>query len=199
MILLNSKKQGFALLMSLIVVSVVISIGLSVLDLTLKQIRLSTNSKDSEIVFHATNAGLECARYWLSRDDNSDGDIDIENGETISPKCFGVDSDPVTVSKTSPAGTTGGVAYKYNMDFTWGASLDRCSKITILTLVSASNATTTVSSMTTVIPGYPTVPDDKKECGPSGRCSVISVQGFNRACDKLDLQGTLQREVLLQL
>ena len=50
--------------MSLIVVSVVISIGLVVLDLTLKQLRLSTNSKDSETAFHAANAAMECARYW---------------------------------------------------------------------------------------------------------------------------------------
>ena len=54
--------------MSLIVVSVVISIGLVVLDLTLKQLRLSTNSKDSETAFHATNAAMECARYWRNEE-----------------------------------------------------------------------------------------------------------------------------------
>lgn len=185
--------------MALIVVSVVISIGLSVLDLTLKQVRLSTNSKDSEIVFHATNAGLECARYWLSRDSNGDGAVDIESGTNISPTCFGVSSNPNPVIKTLPAATGGGVANKYVMDFTWGTALDRCSKVTILTLVSNSSATTTVNSMTTVIPGYPTVPLNKKECGPGGRCSVLSIQGFNRACSNLNLPGTLQREVLLQL
>lgn len=195
MIPLNSKKQGFALLMALIVVSVVISIGLSVLELTLKQVRLSTNSKDSEIVFHATNAGLECARYWL----NKEATTSIEIGANISPTCFGVSSNPSTVSKTSPV-ATGGVAYKYEMDFTWGsAPTERCSKMTILTLVSTPSATTTVNGMSGVsgvIPGYP---GTEKKCGPSGRCSVISIQGFNRACSMIDSPGTLQREVLLQL
>ncbi len=199
MIPLNSKKQGFALLMALIVVSVVISIGLSVLELTLKQVRLSTNSKDSEIVFHATNAGLECARYWLSRDDNGDGDIDIENGDTISPTCFGVSSNPNPVSKTLVSVAALGIANRYDMDFTWGASNDRCSKIRILTLVSTPSATTTVNNMTNIIPAYPGGSANKKDCGPSGRCSVISIQGFNRACSMIDSPGTLQREVLLQL
>ncbi len=117
----NSKKQGFALLMALIVVSVVISIGLSVLDLTLKQVRLSTNSKDSEIVFHAANAGLECARYWLNK-----RYFDIENGVPIGsgspvippPTCFGRNTnDPVDIDSYSLAF---GDAYRYQMDFTWG-------------------------------------------------------------------------------
>ncbi len=186
----NSKKQGFALLMALIVVSVVISIGLSVLDLTLKQVRLSTNSKDSEIVFHAANAGLECARYWLNKEYD-----DIENGRDISPNCFGVS--PNSITKTSPT-ALGGSAYKYKMDFTWGLASDRCSEITILTLVSNTTNDTVVNNMQTVIPGYPG-PGTTKTCGPSGRCSVISIQGFNRACSALDTPGTLQREVLLQL
>lgn len=188
MIPLNSKQQGFALLMALIVVSVVISIGLSVLDLTLKQVRLSTNSKDSEIVFHAANAGLECARYWLNKNY-----AEIEAGQNISPTCFGVS--PNSITKTSPS-AVGGLAYKYQMDFTWGTASDRCSKITILTLVSNSTNDTVVNNMQSVIPGYP---DSTKTCGPSGRCSVISIQGFNRACSMLSSPGTLQREVLLQL
>ncbi len=194
MIPLNSKKQGFALLMALIVVSVVISIGLSVLELTLKQVRLSTNSKDSEIVFHATNAGLECARYWLNKRYS-----DIESGIPIAPlpTCFGQDTyGPVVITSYSPAD---GSAYKYDMAYTWGASNDRCSKMTILTLVSTPSATTTVNNMTNIIPAYPGGAANKKDCGPSGRCSVISIQGFNRACSMLDSPGTLQREVLLQL
>ncbi len=55
---------------------------------------------------------------------------------------------------------------------------------------------TIVTNMQDKIPGYP---DATKTCGPSGRCSVISIQGFNRACSALDTPGTLQREVLLQL
>src|SRR6056297_3030355 len=61
----NTQSQsGFALLVSLIVVSVVVSVGLVLLDVTIKQLRLSSNSTDSEIAFHAANAGMECAQFW---------------------------------------------------------------------------------------------------------------------------------------
>jgi Tfp pilus assembly protein PilX len=83
----NTEKQaGFALLISLLVVGVVISVGLSILDLSIKQVRLASNATESEKAFHAANAGIECARYWrrvLS--------MQIEDGMTLSPSptCFG--------------------------------------------------------------------------------------------------------------
>lgn len=79
----NKRETGFALLMTLIVVSVVVSIGLTVLDLSIKQVRLSTNAKESEIAFHAANAGMECARYWRRAASTT-----VERGGAITPNCF---------------------------------------------------------------------------------------------------------------
>ncbi len=56
----NAKvSAGFALLLTMIVVAVTLAVGLSLLNITLKQFTLSSTSRDSEIAFHAADSGLE--------------------------------------------------------------------------------------------------------------------------------------------
>ena len=175
--------------MALVVVSVVVSVGLTILDLSLKQVRLSTNSRDSEIAFHAANAGLECARYWRVSEET-----DIEGGLAFTPNCFGNSMGNQTATNIAVSG--GGTAYRYEFESTWGTP-ERCSEMTILTINSTAGAITTVPNMTTVIPGYLTAPT--KECAQGGRCTVIAVRGYSRNCSDTALTGTVQREVLLEL
>lgn len=192
----KNKESGFALLITLIVVSVLISIGLSVLDLSIKQVRLATNAKDSEIAFHAANAGLECALYWRRKSD----DI-MEYGQAVTPRCFRTSASPTTLSGTKiTSGVAGGDVYQYKYEFTWGTP-QRCTQVN--TLVGSSSASTdlTISGMTSgaspLVPGYPD--GNVKTCEAGTKCSVISVQGFNRPCSGANAYGTVQREVLLQL
>lgn len=183
----NNQQKGFALLMSLIVVSVVVSIGLTVLDLTLKQLRLSTNSKDSESAFHAANAGLECARYWREIASST-----METGGNITPSCFGVSAGTVSASTAGlPAD-----AFLYNMQIDWTGT-PRCSQMSTLVIKSGLSATTTVNNMTTLMPGYPD--GNTKECSPGARCTVVSIRGYSRGCSQVTVPGTVQREVLLEL
>ncbi len=186
----NNSQSGFALLLSIIVVGVVVSVGLTILDLSLKQVRLSTNSRDSETAFHAANAGLECARYWRLEEE-----VAMDDGDPISPDCFGV-----SIGNVNSTGVTAdnGDAYLYEFEATWGSgSSIRCSQMSILTIKSPAGATTEVPNMTTIIPGYPYLTD--KECEPGGRCTVIAVRGFSRSCTNIGMNGTVQREVLLEL
>jgi hypothetical protein len=188
----SQSQTGFALLMALIVVGVVFSIGLTLLDLSIKQVKLSTMAKDSEIAFHAANAGMECARY--TRRKFSD---EMEDGSSITPACFGV-----TVGANSRDADyeifTGGVIHRYEYDFTWGpADARRCTKTTVLVATTAFDAadTITLTGMPTVIPGYPS---ENFSCDPGGRCTVISVQGYNKSCTDTTLAGTIQREVVAE-
>ena len=190
----NNSQSGFALLMTLIVVGVILSIGLSVLELSIKQIKLATNARDSEIAFHAANAGMECSRYW--RRTNA---LQMETGVAIDPTCFGVTASPPTVLGGPVPGITGnGEAFQYDYEFTWGTGLNtRCTEIT--TLVASSTlpgAGLTINNMTTIIPGYPS--GNSKFCEAGTRCTVISVRGYNRPCSGTSNYGTVQREVLLQ-
>ncbi len=202
----NSQESGFALLMTLIVVGVVLSVGMSVLDLSIKQVKLSTNAKESEIAFHAANAGMECARYWRKVEAGK-----MEIGDSISPQCFSQSPNPNTVS-TIPAGVLSdsnphvvgdGKAFIYSYSFTWGPSNDRCTKIDTLIASSSSQSLVgmKITHMKEIFSGYPTStadPDPSGSCEPGSRCTVISVRGYNRPCSTATGYGTVQREVLLQ-
>lgn len=199
------KESGFALLITLVVVGVVLSVGMTILDLSIKQVRLSTNAKESEIAFHAANAGMECARYWRRAEADK-----MEIGDVVSPSCFDQSPNPNTVSAI-PAGALGdanphvvgdGKAFKYSYDFTWGPTNDRCTKINTLVASSSSQGLgMTITHMKDIFTGYPTTtadPDPSSFCEPGSRCTVISVKGYNRPCSTANGYGTVEREVLLQ-
>jgi type II secretory pathway pseudopilin PulG len=191
----NTERQaGFALLISLIVVGVVISVGLSILDLSIKQVRLSSNAKQSELAFHAANAGMECARYW--RRENS---ALIENGGNINPDCFDVPAG--TITPTSPSVTGDGKAFQYQYEFDWGSGTDvRCTSVNMLVASSTSGGSgVTIGNINGLIPGYPDVADTgEKICGAGSRCTTISVEGYNLSCANKLGYGVVQREVLLE-
>lgn len=194
----SNKETGFALLMTLIVVSIVISVGLSILDLSIKQIRLSTNAKDSEVAFHAANAGMECARFW-----RRDQSLEMETGQTVSPVCFGENTDSYEHNEITAGVAGDGEVFQYEYEFTWGGVEPRCTQInTWVASTTALGTGVTTTGMTTLVPGYPVASsdpdDDYKYCEAGARCTVISVKGYNRPCSTVNGYGTVQREVLLQ-
>jgi len=201
------SQAGFALLVSLIVVSVVVSIGLVLLDVTIKQLRLSSNSTDSELAFHAANAGIECAQYW-----RRESSADIQGDEFANPSpiasgepmldvwCFGDPDGPQNIfdsAGTLAIGATGdGAVHTYTYEFDW-ASGDRCAEVDMVVAVAdALGGDMTVTDINTVIPGYP---ESTLDCPAGSFCTVISAKGYNRSCDQKNSFGTVQREVLLEL
>lgn len=183
--------EGFALLVTLIVVSVILAIGLSILDLSIKQVRLSANAKDSENAFHAANAGLECGRFNRLRLAE-----DMELGREINPSCFGD-----TVNNSNPQvifdDPVIGQSFLYTWEFTWGSGLDvRCSRLNIL----VASTTPDGGGLTSpdMLINFPGFENDTHLCEASARCTVISSQGFSRSCANRTQIGTVQREVLLE-
>lgn len=190
--------------MTIIVVSVVLSVTLTIVDLSIKQLQLSSDTTNSEIAFHASNAGLECARY--TRNFKSD---DFESGSPVNFRCFGDNSN---VNGSSPAITLRkGVGYatpavvgtdvsvfRYVKSIPWGdINSKRCSEMNILTIM----ATTTVqvgavgNSIKNIIPTYET---DTKVCEGGSSCTIISVTGYSSLCTATSSPGTLKRVILLE-
>jgi type II secretory pathway pseudopilin PulG len=205
MYMVDKQKQqsGFALLVSLIVVAAVLSIGLAILDLSVKQVRLAATTKDSEIAFHAANAGMECARFW-----RRDQSAEMTSGsDTAAIECFSATAEDVNASINSDvsgagvvspvtAGTTGGGdAYVYEYEFTWNSN-QSCTTITTVVAVSDLSSGVNVTNIQTLIPGYSD--GNAFSCPASSQCTVVSVQGYNRPCDQKPSFGTIQREVLLE-
>jgi hypothetical protein len=63
-ILSNKKNRGFAMLFSVLVSSVLLSIGLSIFNITVKELVLSSSGRESQFAFYAADTGVECALYW---------------------------------------------------------------------------------------------------------------------------------------
>lgn len=58
------KSKGFALLFAVLAASVLLSIGLSIFNLTVKELSLSSYSRESQFSFYAADSGAECGLYW---------------------------------------------------------------------------------------------------------------------------------------
>lgn len=191
----NYNSTGFALLLALLVVSVVITVGLTILEITTKQVRLAASAADSEISYSAANAGVECAMYWRRKEAG-----EIEMGNAISNlNCFG------SPNISPPAATipvTNGQLHLYKYQIGWGgAAAPRCSRVSIGVIVSSASAVASVerSILDDNFSGYPGT--GARTCPAGGICTIISSKGFNRDCvDDTDPfpPGTIEREVLVE-
>lgn len=61
---LQTKKRGFTLLFAVLVSTLVVAIGATVITIALRQTILSGTSRESQYAFYAANTILECAFYW---------------------------------------------------------------------------------------------------------------------------------------
>ena len=64
MISIFSKKQGFAILYAILMVSIVLTISLTLLDISYKQLVLSSINKESKLAYYAAINAFDCATYW---------------------------------------------------------------------------------------------------------------------------------------
>lgn len=68
MIKINFKKikeqKGFTLLFAVLVSIMVLAVGTSIINISLKQVILSSAGRESQFAFYAANTGMECALYW---------------------------------------------------------------------------------------------------------------------------------------
>ncbi len=60
----KNKNFGFTLLLSLLVMSVVLVVGLGVFNIIIKEIQLSGLGRESVIASYAAETGIECVEYW---------------------------------------------------------------------------------------------------------------------------------------
>lgn len=62
--LTHPQPRGFALLIAVILTSVVLALGMALLDVAYKQILLSSGAKNSQYAFYYADSALECALYY---------------------------------------------------------------------------------------------------------------------------------------
>jgi Tfp pilus assembly protein PilX len=60
----QNKNRGIAIYMAVIITAALSLVSLAVINITLKQISISSASRDSQAAFYSADSGIECALYW---------------------------------------------------------------------------------------------------------------------------------------
>lgn len=182
-------EKGFALLVTLVVVSVVLAIGLSLLFVTTRQYVLAVMANESEKAFQASQIGLECLRYWRNQPDVVSQFLrDQSYPDPI--ECAGVSSSVIESSGTPFSG--GHWLYYYLYRFNLAG--DRCVEPAIY-IADMRNYTGSEDEL--IIPisneGLSSI-----RCAAGTVCTAIFARGFNRPCNQLDSIYAIQREITIQ-
>jgi len=82
-----SYSRGFTLLISVLVSSILLALGLAIFNIASKELTLSSSSRESQFAFYAADSGIECALYWDYQEDA------FSTSSPMQPSCKGA---PVT-------------------------------------------------------------------------------------------------------
>ena len=161
------RSKGFALLIAVLVSSVVLAVGISMITITLKEYLFSGVGRESEIAFYAADAGMECALYW---DTSSQGGKFDLAAAVDSISCMGS-----TVA--TPRGGTSGTQKQFQ--FEWSSSGQIvCSKIGVTKYFDPS-ADVSMGTLGTCVKG--------------ATCTQVEARGYNRPCAGLASPRVVER------
>ncbi|MES2470882.1 MAG: hypothetical protein V4526_01475 [Patescibacteria group bacterium] len=57
-------NRGYTLLFAILITSIILSVGVSILSIARKEVLLSSGAKESQAAIYMADNGLECALYW---------------------------------------------------------------------------------------------------------------------------------------
>lgn len=109
---MSTKKQyqkGISLVVALIMTTLLLSISLSIGNIILRQLRITTTSTNSQAAFYAADSALECALYWDTKTDGTiAGSFDVAIFGTTTEyfddnpvDCADNDNNPLSFVKTT--------------------------------------------------------------------------------------------------
>ena len=189
----QQNTNGFALLLSIIISSIVLAIGVSLLHLSISQINLASTARESEIAFQAAHAGANCAWFWRYNTDTEDLFATALSGSAAPTfSCFG-DEEPSS-AKHDQASVSGGTADTFDYEFPMGTA-GSCTQVTVY--VMRAGAAEMTWDLRSVNEGIGT--NGIKKCDANGVCTIIVSRGYNRNCADIATSiFTIQRELTVE-
>jgi Tfp pilus assembly protein PilX len=156
------NKKGFTLLFAVLISSLLLSIGIAILDLTLKEFLLSSAGRESQLAFYAADDAMECALYWDHNTAGGSGSSFATSSESTVNPSFACNGQTIT----PPAATypSAGVAITVMHVPYSGNVVDPCANVV-------------VTKTTTVVGGFPTT------------ATIIDSRGYD-TCDSTNPQQT---------
>ena len=133
--ILSRKANGFTILLSVLVASIVLSVGMGIFGVMTRELKLSGMGRESQIAFSAADAGIECFFYWeIKHPDLADTAFGYYDSDSPAVKCAG-NNTAMPVKSNGP------------YDLTLNLGNNSCAKINIIkdTLLSNKIITTVTS------------------------------------------------------
>lgn len=132
----GNTRGGFTILYAILITTIVLTIGLSLLNVLVQQVSLSGAGRESALSFYVSDSGMECTLYW-------DGAADaFRSGANIS--CDGADLG--VIASTTVLLSPPFMNENYNFDAVFPQG---CAKITVtktVDIITDVVATTTIES-----------------------------------------------------
>ena len=118
----SSSNAGFTLIISVLISSILLSIGLAMFNISLKEATLSSLGKESQVSYYAADSAIECVYYWdlppvlvgFFDAQISTGDMQCNNGNVI----------------VNSSNCAAGIC-EHNLTYNLGGSADECAEIYI--------------------------------------------------------------------
>jgi len=109
----RSSARGFTLLFASLVASLLLAVGITIFDITLKEIILASAARDSTYAIYTADTGIECAFYWDFKNGGASGSAFATSSAssqaatiTCNNQTINLTAAPNSVVKTSSAATT---------------------------------------------------------------------------------------------
>lgn len=150
----KAGQGGFAMLFAVLTSSVLLSIGLSIFNLTVKELILSSSGRESQFAFYAADTGIECAIYWDFKGTNifaTSSGSGSRNPTPSNPDCvdtFGQAAQTIDItpdSSTISSSTTQFTLTIPNLD-AQGSSAPYCATVTVGKSLNGSIIETSIDS-----------------------------------------------------
>jgi hypothetical protein len=154
----NSTKKtnkGFAMLFAVLVSSVLLSIGISIFNLTIKELALSSSGRESQFSFFAADSGAECALYWdINGTEVFATSTDSRNPSPASPDCVDTagaqqiitNNNYITTYSGYPLGRSSNYAVtQFNLTIP-NSTGNYCAVVTVIKDASSGTLITTIDS-----------------------------------------------------
>ncbi len=164
----QSTQSGFALILSLIVSSVALAIGLSLLDITIKQLTLGSTTRESEVAFQTAAAGMNCLQYAR----NQQPTVSQTNNASFQINCLGVTMD----FTDSDAATSWRQVFSGQVDWTVATGKDVCIEYDMVVIDATGGQRTYTLSST----------GQTKTCQSGDICTYALSRGHNLDCSTIN-------------
>ncbi len=175
---LFKKQEGIALLVTLLLMGVLLAIGASLINITLKQYQFSGMALASETAFQVANAGMECILYHDNPKLPDASPFDVQGDGTTVPEEGSISCMNGVVSSDIEPSNNGTVVSgeEQLFRFEWGSSPTVCSEISIYKFHSDS------ATVPVTVDG---VSYRSTDCPIGGVCTVVKARGYNASCSDI--------------